>query len=49
LLNTYSDHLRLSIKSRQRLCEAVAAIINGQGGSIERDYVAVLFIAQKLS
>jgi SAM-dependent methyltransferase len=49
LLNTYSDHLRLSMESRQRLCEAVATIIDDQGGSIERDYVAVLYVAQKLS
>lgn len=48
LLNTYSDHLRLSRSIRQRLFEAIAAAINSQGGLIERDYVTVLYIAQKL-
>jgi hypothetical protein len=49
LLNTYSDHLRLSASTRQRLFEAVAAAINSHGGNIKREYVTVEFIAQKLS
>jgi SAM-dependent methyltransferase len=47
LLNTYSDHLRLSEETRRSLFKAIAAAIDAQGGSIQRDYVAVLFIAQK--
>ena len=49
LLNTYSDHIRLPAPTRQRLFEAVAAVIDAQGGSIEKEYVAVLYIAQKPS
>lgn len=49
LLNTYSDHLRLSGTTRQRLFEAVAAAIIINGGYIKREYVTVEFIAQKLS
>ena len=47
LLNTYSDHLRLPLQLRQRLFENIAALIDAQGGSIERDYIAVLYLAQK--
>ncbi len=49
LLNTYSDHLRLPAQTRQRLFEGIAAAIDAQGGSIEREYIAVLYIAQKPS
>jgi len=49
LLNTYSDHLRLPEQTRQRLFEEIAATIYAQGGSIQKEYVAVLFIAQKPS
>jgi SAM-dependent methyltransferase len=49
LINTYSDHLRLSEPTRQRLFHAIATAIDGQGGSIKREYVAVLFLAKKLS
>ncbi len=49
LLNTYSDHLRLSDTTRQRLFEALAADINSHGGNITQEYVTVEFIAQKLS
>jgi len=48
LLNTYSDHLRLPEPARQRLFEGIAAAIDADGGSIQRDYVAALFVAQKL-
>ena len=47
LLNTYSDHLRLPEQTRKRLFEGIVAGIDAQGGSIEREYVAVLYIAQK--
>jgi SAM-dependent methyltransferase len=49
LLNTYSDHLRLPAETRQRLYKAVAAAIEAQGGSVVRNYVAVLYAAHKLS
>jgi len=49
LLNTHSDHLRLPSKTRQRLFECIAAGIDGQGGLIEKEYIAVLYIAQKPS
>ena len=49
LLNTYSDHLRLSEPTRQRLFEAISALIDARGGSIERNYIAVLYISQKLT
>lgn len=48
LINTYSDHLRLPEPTRQRLFHAIATAIDGQGGSIKREYVTVLFFANKL-
>ena len=48
LLNTYSDHLRLSGVTRQHLIHAIGEVIDSHGGSIERPYVAVLYVAQKL-
>ena len=49
LLNTYSDHLRLLNATRQRLFEAIAGSIDAQGGLVKRNYVAVLYVAHKLS
>jgi SAM-dependent methyltransferase len=49
LLGTYSDHICLPAQTRQRLFEGIAAILDAQGGSIEANYVAVLYIAQKPS
>ena len=49
LLNTYSDHISLPMETRQRLFQAIGNMIEKYGGSFERPYVAVLFIAQKLS
>jgi len=49
LLNTYSDHIRLPEQTRRRLFEGIAASINEQGGLIEREYIAVLYIARKPS
>ena len=49
LLNTYSDHLCLPPKTRQFLYDEISKVIDRYGGSIERPYVAVLFMAQKLS
>ena len=47
LLNTYSDHLALPEATRASLFEGVAEVIERHGGSIERPYVAVLYIAPK--
>ncbi len=49
LLNTYSDHLLLSEEKRMRLYKAIGDVIERHGGFIDRPYVAVLFLAQKLS
>jgi SAM-dependent methyltransferase len=49
LLNTYSDHLLLPEEKRMRLYKAVGDMIDEHGGFLERPYVAVLFVARKLS
>ena len=48
LLNTFSDHLRLSEHTQKRLFKAVAYAINSQGGFIERDYVKVLSAVKRI-
>jgi SAM-dependent methyltransferase len=47
LLNTYSDHLALPEATRASLFEGVAQVIERHGGTIERPYVAVLYVAAK--
>ncbi len=47
LMNTYSDHLRLSEEKRKSLFEGVADAIDRHGGIIERPYVTVLYMAKK--
>ncbi len=49
LLNTYSDHLALPLGVRQRLYQAVGEAFERHGGCLDRPYVAVLFMAQKLN
>jgi SAM-dependent methyltransferase len=49
LIHTYSDHLRLPEQTRQRLFEGVAAAIDAQGGSVEREYIVILYVARKIS
>jgi ubiquinone/menaquinone biosynthesis C-methylase UbiE len=49
LLNTYSDHLRLSDQRRGALFEEVAEVIEQYGGYIEKPYLAVLYMARKKS
>ena len=49
LLNTYSDHIALPAETRQRLYHAIAGAIDRNGGTIDRPYVAVAFMAQKPS
>lgn len=46
LLGTYSDHIRLPVQTRQRLFAGIAAIVDAHGGSIEENYIAVLYFAQ---
>lgn len=46
LMNTYSDHLRLSEEKRKCLFEGVADAIQRHGGIIERPYVTVLYMAE---
>ena len=47
LLNTYSDHLRLDETTRRRLFQAIARIIDDQGGTIIKKYISVLYTAKK--
>lgn len=47
LLNTYSDHLRLPEEQRECLFQAVARVIDDNGGSIEKPYLAVSYLARK--
>jgi len=47
LLNTYSDHLRLSEQKRGKLLDAIAALIERNGGYIDRPYLAVVYLAQR--
>ncbi len=47
LLNTYSDHLRLSEQTRHHLLDGVAEVINRNGGIFERPYLSVLYTAPK--
>ncbi len=47
LLNTYSDHLRLSVHKRKKLLKDIGDAIERNRGFIEKPYIAVLFIAQK--
>ena len=47
LLNIHSDYIFLPARSRQRLFAAISTVIDAYGGSIEREYIAVLYIAHK--
>ncbi len=47
LLNTYSDHLRLSKQRRNALFEEIADVIEQHGGIVEKPYLAVLYLARK--
>jgi SAM-dependent methyltransferase len=49
LLNTYSDHLRLPEQTRERLFSSIGDVIEKHGGSVVRPYIAVLYIAEKVS
>lgn len=47
LLNTYSDHRLLPEKVRNRLFAEIAALIERNGGTLTKSYVAVLRLARK--
>jgi len=48
LLNTYSDHLAMPEANRSALYAALAGLIdNHYGGQVTKEYLAVLYIAQK--
>jgi SAM-dependent methyltransferase len=47
LLNTYSDHLRLTDDTRQRLFAAIGEAIDTLGGFIKINYLSVLYLAKK--
>lgn len=46
LLNTYSDHLRMSEAQRANLFEGVAEVVERYGGVVEKPYDAVLYMAE---
>jgi hypothetical protein len=48
-LNTYSDHLRLPEETRKHLLLSIGKVIEQHGGSVERPYLAVLYVAEKVS
>ena len=48
LLNTYSDHLRLSEERRRDLFHGIAQVIDRQGGTVDKPYLAVLYLARKV-
>ena len=47
LLNTYSDHLRLSQQRQSKLYKDIEDVIEQNGGYIEKPYLAVVYIAQR--
>jgi SAM-dependent methyltransferase len=46
LLSTHSDHIVLDEPRRDRLFDAIAAVIDGRGGTLELEYVTDLWMAQ---
>lgn len=47
LLNTYSDHLRLSEQKRAKLLDVITGVIEKNGGYIDRPYLAVVYMARR--
>jgi len=47
LLNTHSDHRNLDGATRQKLFVAIRALIEQFGGTVEKPYLAVLYLARK--
>ncbi len=46
LMNTFSDHLRMSETQFTDLCAGVAEVLEGYGGVIDKRYQAVLYMAR---
>ncbi len=46
VLNTHSDHLRLSPEKRASLFDEIGQVVEAHGGFVEKSYVAVLYLAQ---
>ncbi len=46
LLHTYSDHLRLDASTSANLYAGVADVIRRHGGVIQKNYIALLYLAQ---
>ena len=47
LIQTYSDHLALPADARARLAGRIEALVRELGGTIERPYVSVLYVARR--
>lgn len=47
LLHTYSDHLALQPEALGRLAGRIETLIRDRGGTIERPYVSVLYVARR--
>ncbi|NOK62450.1 MAG: class I SAM-dependent methyltransferase [Chloroflexi bacterium AL-W] len=47
LLSTYSDHRLLNEETRKDLFEQVTAILEENGGGIEKHHIATLFVAKQ--
>ena len=47
-MNTYSSHRILPEDRKARLYRATAEVIDRFGGTITRNYVALLYLARKL-
>jgi SAM-dependent methyltransferase len=48
LTNTHSDHLRLPEETRKRLFLSIGKAIDKYGGSAEKPYLTVLYVAEKV-
>ena len=49
LMDTYSDHRSLPPVTKNYLYDAIADVIERNGGTVTKEYVAVLFLARKRS
>jgi SAM-dependent methyltransferase len=49
LLNTYSDHLSLPEPTRTSLLNDISEVIKNNGGYVDKSYLTVLYVAQKVA
>ncbi len=47
LLDTYSDHRALPGDRKRKLYDEISRVIERMGGTIAKDYLAVLYLAKK--